>query len=162
MSFMADIHRARPFSASAQERRFAVASPPQCALERQFAAMASAYSRHGGLATGDAVAEMLRTRSSQPISTLARWIVDRRIVSFTWRSRLLVPLFQFDPANMAPRPCVLDALGELSPPFDDWELALWFVEPNAWLGDRPPIDVVDADPAELVQAARADRQIARW
>ncbi len=162
MSFMLDIHRADHFGGVDLERRLAGAGPRQGALERQFAAMESAYVRQGGLATGDTVAEMLRTRSSQPISALARWIVDRRIVSFTWRSRLLLPVFQFEPASMRPRPCVLDAVAELSPWLDDWELAMWFVEPNAWLRGRAPVDVIDDDPVELVQAARADRQIARW
>ena len=162
MSSIADAHRSPRFASFELERRPTPGNPLQCALECRFDAMESVYVREGGLATGDAVAELLRARSSQPISVLARWIVDRRIVSFNWQSRLLIPLFQFDMATMEPRQCVLDAVGELSPHLDDWDLASWFVEPNAWLDGRQPIDVVDDEPAELVQAARADRQIARW
>ncbi len=162
MSYVPDLRRSPRFAAIEPQRRLTTSSPLQRAIERQFVAIERAYAHQGGLATGDAVAEMLRTRSSQPLSALARWIVDRRIVSFTWQPRLLIPLFQFEPVNMRPRPCVLDAVAELSPFLDDWELALWFVEANAWLDGRPPIDVIDDDPAELLQAARADRQVARW
>ncbi len=162
MSCLPDVHRTPRFAAFEPERQTTLASPPRRAVERQFAAIESAYAHQGGLATGDTVAEMLRTRSSQPVSVLARWIVDRRIVSFMWKSRLLIPLFQFDPVSMRPHSCVFDAVAELSPVLDDRELAMWFVEANAWLDGRPPIDIVDDDPAELVQAARADRQVARW
>lgn len=163
MSCIPDVHRAhRGLAAFEPARHPTVASLRQSAIERQFVAIESAYAHHGGLATGDAVAEMLRTRSSQTISALARWIVDRRIVSFNWQSRLLIPLFQFDPVTMRPRPCVIDAVAELSPFLDDWALASWFVESNAWLDDCSPLDVIDDDPHQVIQAARADRHVVRW
>ena len=43
---------------------------------QQFAAMEIAYERRGGLASGDEVARLLRRHSEQPLSVLARWIVD--------------------------------------------------------------------------------------
>jgi hypothetical protein len=33
--------------------------------------------------------------------------------------------------------------------------------PNAWLGDNAPVDALEQDPLSLLQAARADRFIAR-
>ena len=163
MSFLPDLpdlRRAPRLPAVEPARHPAQRGTPQRTVERQFAAMESVYVRQGGLATGDAVARLLR--GPQPLSTLARWIVDRRIVSFSWQSRILVPLFQFEPTTLQPRPGVLDAVAELSPVLDDWALAAWFAEPNAWLGNRRPIDVVVDDPAEVLEAARADRQIVRW
>ena len=64
--------------------------------DRQFLAMSRAYARSGGLASGDEIARRLRRREAQPLSTIARWIVDRRIVSLDWQSQMLIPLFQFD------------------------------------------------------------------
>jgi acyl-CoA synthetase (AMP-forming)/AMP-acid ligase II len=127
----------------------------------QFLAMQCAYARNGGLASGDEVAQLLRWRSEQPISTLARWIVARTIVSFEWQSQTLIPLFQFDPSDMSPSAATVDVIRELSDVFDDWELASWFAQPNVWLHDAAPVVAIRKDQLGVLQAARADRFIAR-
>ncbi len=38
----------------------------------------------------------LRSRLDQPISTLARWIVNREVLVLPCESVLVLPLFQFD------------------------------------------------------------------
>jgi hypothetical protein len=120
-----------------------------------------AFRRTGGLVSGDELTFLLRGRTSQPISMLARWIVDRRVVSFGWHGQYLVPMFQFDRADMTVRRHVSTILDEFEGTFDDWDLATWFALPNAWLGDDAPVDVLPLDPHAVLQAARADRFIAR-
>ena len=119
-----------------------------------------AYASRGGVASGDEIARMLRPYLTQPLSTLARWIVGRAVVSFSWRERTLVPLFQFNRGDMSIRAGVREALTELAPAFDEWESAAWFIEPNRWLGGAAPADVLGRDLATLVDAARADRFVA--
>ena len=104
---------------------------------------------------------MLRKRTSQPISMLARWIVERRVVSFGLRGEYLVPMFQFEGTYMAVRRSVSAVLAELKGVFDDWDLATWFVLPNDWLGGHAPVHVLPIDPHAVLQAARADRFIAQ-
>ena len=128
--------------------------------DRQFLAMQGAYARTGGLAFGDDVAQLLRRRSEQPISTLAHWIVARTIVTFEWRSQTLIPLFQFDPLDMSRRAGTVEVIRELSDIFDDWELASWFAQPNVWLDDATPVDAIRDDQPRVLQAARVDRFIA--
>ena len=71
-------------------------------------------SRHdGGVATGDEVAGLMQKHWDQAVSTVARWIVGRSVLSFTWQSQTLLPLFQFDLASMSLRPCVTAVLREL-------------------------------------------------
>jgi hypothetical protein len=43
---------------------------------------------------------------------------------------------------------------------DNWTLAWWFTEPNAWLKGRRPVDMVDGQFSEVLGAARADRFVA--
>jgi len=124
-------------------------------------AVLDAYGRTGGLASGDEVTFMLRRRTSQPISMLARWIVEQRVVSLGWQGEYLLPMFQFDRSDMALRPPVAAVLDEFDGTFDDWDLATWFALPNSWLADEAPIDVLDVDAGAVLQAARADRFIAR-
>jgi hypothetical protein len=126
---------------------------------RQFATMEHAYARRGGLVGGDEAAWLLRRHAGHPISVLARWIVERRVVSFTWESRLLVPMFQFTPCEMSLRAGVSEAARALSGRFDDWTIALWFARPNEWLGERAPLDVVELDPVAVTQAALAEGSI---
>ena len=120
-----------------------------------------AYRRTGGLASGDELTRLLRRHTSQPISMLARWIVERHVVSFEWQGEYLLPMFQFDPAGIAVRRPVSAVLDEFDGAFDDWNVATWFALPNAWLGDEAPVDVLERDPHAVLQAARADRFIAR-
>jgi hypothetical protein len=97
----------------------------------------------------------------QPISCLARMIVSRQVVSLASRSVVLLPIFQFDLATMSLRDGPHRALLELDGVFDDWELARWFVQPNDWLQDAAPIERIENDLTAVLQAARADRFIAR-
>ena len=123
--------------------------------------MLQVYHRTGGLASSDDVLLLMRRRTLQPISLLARWIVAQRVVSFEWQSQKMLPLFQFDLADMSVRSEVSAVLDELSGTFDDWGLATWFAEPNSWLQDAAPVDMIDFDRAAVLSAARADRYIAR-
>ena len=129
--------------------------------EIQCAALAQAYGSCGGVAGCDEMVGLLRSRFDQPISVLARWIVGRAVVSFEWRATTLLPLFQFNFADMSIRPQASDVLRELRDVFDDQDLALWFAQPNAWLDERSPVDVLQTDSRTVLQAARTDRYIAR-
>ena len=128
--------------------------------DRQFLAMQRAFAQTGGLANGDEVAQLMRRHSAQPLSTLARWIVDRRVVSYFWRGQTWLPLFQFALPGMQLRAEARTIVAELVDLCDDWELALWFVQPNEWLDDATPLERFDADPSGVLQAARIDRFIA--
>jgi hypothetical protein len=120
-----------------------------------------AFQRTGGLVSGHELTFLMRGRTSQPISMLARWIVERRVVSFEWHGETLLPMFQFDRADMSVHRDVAAILDELEGTFDDWGLATWFALPNAWLKDRSPVDLLPLDPNAVRHAARADRFIAR-
>lgn len=129
--------------------------------DKQFAMMASAFSRTGGLARDNAVARQLRRRTGQPVSALAHWMVERTIVCLPWNSHTLVPMFQFDPVDMTLHNGVTEILRELIDVFDDWELALWFARPNVWLNGIAPVDAMAHDQLAVHRAARADRFVVR-
>lgn len=128
--------------------------------ELQFRFLVTAFERCGGIATGDKVAAMMRTRSDQAVSLVARWIVSRSVVCFSWRTQAYVPLFQFEQASMSLLPELKPVINELVGPLDEWDLALWFAEPNAWLHGLPPVSEIAKDPVAVLSAAQADRFIA--
>lgn len=119
------------------------------------------FRRSGGFVSGDALALMLWPHCAQRVSLVARRIVRRELVHVYWRSEILVPLFQFDPADMVLRHGVRHVLEMLAPAYDDWDIATWFAEPSGWLRGLRPADAIGRDPAEVVEAARADCFLAK-
>jgi hypothetical protein len=147
-----------------RERQAVAATCAQVALGRmetdEFLAMNRAYDVHGGIASGDQVATLLGRHCDQPISLVARWIVKRQIVNIAWRSHILIPRFQFGAVDMKILPVVSSVIAELEGVLDDWNIALWFTQPNIGLGQRRPIDLLAIDEAAVTAAARADRYVA--
>ncbi len=140
--------------------------PPVAVLQRrledrQLCLMERGFRSTGGIVSGDDVARLLRRRSDQPLSMLARWIVSREVVHFEWRSRTLLPLFQFELSTMRLGPEVTAIVRELEDVFDDWTMALWFAKPNTWLDDAAPAEVIYRDSRAVMNAARTDRFVAR-
>lgn len=122
--------------------------------DAHFIALLNAYRASGGLADGSEIA------ARQPftgLSALARAITSRTVVSLDWAGQRWLPIFQFEPGDLAVRPPVRVLIEELSDVLDDWELADWFVEPNAWLRGATPLQLVDTDFARVHDTARALR-----
>lgn len=138
----------------------AAGSVQQHLKSRQAAAMADAFNRAGGLVHGDEMARLLRRRHSQPLSLLARWIVSREIVTVPMSGQILIPLFQFDMSSVMPHAALRPVLRELCPVFTDWELAMWFADPNAWLANQAPVEALLTDARSVIHAAQMDRHVA--
>jgi hypothetical protein len=124
---------------------------------RHHAALQQGFQRSGGFIGGDALALLMRSRCEQPISLLARQIVQRELIHFRTGCEVHLPLFQFDPCDLTVRHSVQAVIETLRPVLDDQELASWFADPNDWLGGQRPADVIASDPAAALEAARADR-----
>jgi hypothetical protein len=145
--------------AGARPRPRADPMAAEAADEADFAAMRSAYHAAGGFAGGDDLARLLEDCGRGSFSSLARRIVAGEVFGFEWRQTFWIPMFQFDEA-LDVKPGLKAVLAELATEYDGRRLANWFVEPNGWLDERRPIDVLDASPDEVLQAARADRFVA--
>ncbi len=123
--------------------------------------LAQCFRRHGGLLDGDELAGTQRPDIAQPISHIARLIVARRIVSLDYGTRRLVPLFQFQPGELAVRPEFTRIRSELVDVLDDGEVAHWFGTGNSWLEGESPVAVFSVDAESVREAARADRFLLR-
>ncbi len=76
----------------------------------------------------------------------------RRIFTVTHGNATYVPGFQFDDRGR-PHPAVAKVIQILGKQISDWGLALWFTAPNGWLDGKRPVDLLNEDPKEVVQAA---------
>ena len=126
-------------------------------VSEQFLGMLEAYRTSGGLLRAQEAAARCRPRGGTPAHALAGWISDRKVVSFEWLSRVWLPVFQFNCADMSRQSGLDDVLAELVPIFDHWELADWFATPNPWLDNTAPADMLASAAPEVLQAARAER-----
>ena len=125
-----------------------------------FEAMIGAYKTSGGTARADELALLLQEKSKGKFLSVANRIVSRDIFSFEWQSHLWVPMFQFNPHDLSIKQEVRRVVHELAAVLDNWTLAQWFAEPNAWLKNRRPVDLVDSHFSDVLYAARADRFVA--
>jgi len=126
-----------------------------------FEALRRAYRPHGGFAGSEEISRRLRHVCDQPLSILARAIVSRSMLTVSWRGETLAPVFQFELADMSVRPACTRVFDELVRVYDNRELALWFAAPNAWLDGAAPVALLASDELAVLQAARADRFVAR-
>jgi hypothetical protein len=150
---------ASPFlSGSINDGRSTVS--PSVHLRAGVSGLPEAFRRSGGVVSTDTLTMMLRRWSDQPISLLARWLVNRDVISFKSNGQTLLPTFQFDWLTGSVRPGVLGALAELRGAFDDDEIAAWFAQPNSSLFGDSPVNLIDKDPAAVLEAARIDRFVA--
>jgi hypothetical protein len=122
-----------------------------------FAAMRTAYRPTGGVARGEDLAGWMAVRQRGDYACLARLIVSGEVFSFEWNDSFWVPMFQFDPVDLTIQPGPRQVVNEMHGDCDGWTLAVWFAEPNGWLNDRAPVDLVATDLPAVLNAARADR-----
>ena len=136
--------------------------PPQD-CNQQFIAMLDAYRPSGGLARADEVIALSQpaegVSSGRGAHGLGQPTVRRNMVCFDWESTLWIPLFQFDRSDMSLRPAVRHVQRELISVFNAWEIAMWFCQPNPWLDDRRPADMLADSATEVLHAARAARYV---
>lgn len=131
------------------------------ASDRQgFDNMIGGFRPSGGTARADDLALLLEERKRGDFVSLAKRMVSRDIFSFKFRNHFWIPMFQFDARDMSVKQEVRRVINELGSVLDNWTLARWFTEPNAWLRDRRPVDMMTHHFADVLDAARADRFIA--
>jgi hypothetical protein len=130
-----------------------IAVPRRRRDDAAVAELITGYVAKGGLASTDEVISLMRPYWRQPISVLAKWIVGRKVVSFTLCTQFLLPIFQFARPRMTPSQVVADCSIELGEFMDDQAFATWFVRPCEWLDWRMPIDLIANSPEAVVDAA---------
>ncbi|CAA2102281.1 hypothetical protein [Variovorax paradoxus] len=140
----------------------AVARPPvHLAVtpgDLRFLDLLAAYRTSGGLATGH---EISARRPLDGLSAVARAVAAREVIVVDWGGQRWLPFFQFERGDVTVRQPVRALLGELSGVLDDWDIAQWFVQPDAWLDGAQPLHLLATDFPRVHDAARALRFVCR-
>lgn len=125
--------------------------------DNEFVQMLNGFRSSGGLARLDEVIDLCQRRGGPDIGVLSASLARKEIICFEWQSEGWLPLFQFNPADMAIRSQIKPVVAELSCIYGPWDLAFWFSQPNPWLDCRAPAESLLSDLPTVLQAARADR-----
>ncbi len=123
----------------------------------QFVGLLNAFRPSGGLARAPEVGARFKRQGVEDVSPLAAWLIKRQVISVEWQSKIWLPLFQFSPNGMALRTGLSSVLAELVMRYDEWDVADWFAQPNVWLADCAPADVLAIAAPQVLNAARATR-----
>ena len=147
-------HSLPPYAAESAENRPARSRLP---TDRDYLHMRDAYRGSGGTVRRDALARVLHGCDGAHDQTLGKLLVTHDIFSFVWREVHWVPMFQFDLRDMSVKPRPRRVVAELAEVFDGWALAMWFSQPNHWLRNRRPVDMLDVSLTAVLRAACSDR-----
>ncbi len=127
------------------------------ATERGFDALRVALRASGGIADGNDLARLLEDHRLGDFVSLARLIDHDNVFGFECRRAFWIPMFQFDLTDLSLKHGAGQVVAELATVFDGWALAGWFAQSNSGLMDQRPADVLNASPASVIAAARAER-----
>jgi hypothetical protein len=103
--------------------------------------------------TAPELARLTGSRSVNPSARAHSWAKANRIFSVNDGTGERYPLFQLREGQ--PSPALAEILPVLRRKLSNWQIALWFTSPNAWVGGwRRPIDVLTDSPDIVIDAAR--------
>ncbi len=152
----ADVLRPMFESVVSAVTRSEVPPPAWFAQARRNAEARQAFLDEFGALTSDQVAALAGSQAANRRATAHRWQAEGKVFAVTHHTQVLYPGFQFDPDAGRPKRVVADVLAELPKAMTGWALALWWVTPTDTLGWDRPVDLLDADPEQVVRAARGE------
>ena len=128
--------------------------------DREFVALLDGYRATGGVARSNAMPQRWHAPEAGTELSLKSLVAARHVFHFHWHDSLWLPMFQFEPHGRRVAAESPQVLAELGTVFDGWALARWFVEPNSWLHEQKPIDLLHRQLPAVLAAARVDRYMA--
>jgi hypothetical protein len=128
---------------------------------RRNAEARTAFLEQVATATSAELAELSGSRARNKAALAGGWRKAGRVFAVSVSGQLRFPLFQFDRAGQ-PRPALAELIRTLEAQgLSGWELALWFTGTSERLEGRRPLDLLDAEPERVLEAARQVAEIPR-
>lgn len=140
--------------ASMMPRRIVPLPPQVLQARRNAVARDELLSEFGALTSGH-IGTIAGSKSPNRAALAHRWNIDRRVFAVPHQGASYYPGFQFS-AEGQKLPAIGQILEILGDRLGQWELALWFTARNGWLGGRRPVDLLESDPARVLDAAERE------
>lgn len=131
----------------------AVARPQTVWHAHRNAELRDAFVREFPVYTSAEVAQLAGSRAANTHALANRWRTEGKVFTVSWGGSEAFPAFQFDSSGR-PLPQISSVIEIFPKGSGGWEIAMWFVTPNSWLGSRRPVDLLSSEPAAVTLAAR--------
>jgi hypothetical protein len=122
---------------------------------RGFIAMLEAFRATGGTASGEVASRLLESHQVANTDSLVDLIFTNQVFGFEWRSKLWIPMFQFDLEDLSLKLGAQQVRAALPSLWYDWVLASWFAMPNTYLDGYRPVDLLESDFDAVLGVARS-------
>jgi len=119
---------------------------------RRWAETRAAFLAEHESVTAPELAKLTGSHSINPSARAHSWVKANRIFSVNDGTGERYPLFQLREGQ--PLPQLAEILPLLKRKLTNWQIALWFTAPNAWVGGwRRPVDALTEAPEVVIDAA---------
>jgi hypothetical protein len=112
-----------------------------------------------GLLRSDALARAIHSTAENVSLVASKWRRKREIFAVNYGGKPGYFAFEFDPMTGRPKPVIAKIIETFPPNTDGWRLALWLTSANPRLGNRRPVDLLDADPDKVIEAAKGENRV---
>jgi hypothetical protein len=111
-----------------------------------------------GLRLSDDLARAVHSTADNRSLVASKWLRSREIFAVSYGGRRGYFGFQFDPVTGRPKPAIAKIIEAFPANTDGWRLALWFTSANPRLANRRPVDVLDQNPEQVIEAAKGENR----
>ncbi len=109
-----------------------------------------------GLRLSDDLARAVHSTADNRSLVASKWLRSREIFAVSYGGRRGYFGFQFDPVTGRPKPAIAKIIETFRANTDGWRLVLWFTSANPRLANRRPVDVLDQNPKQVIEAAKGE------
>lgn len=132
-------------------------TPPAVLQARRNAEAREELISEFGLLSSSDIASRAGSRAKNKAALANRWKQEGRIFSVPHYGTASYPAFQFDDEGQ-PLPVIASILSSVGRQSGGWELALWLIAANGWLGGRRPVDLLRSEPETVARAAEREAE----
>jgi hypothetical protein len=112
-----------------------------------------------GLRRSEDLARAIHSTAGNVSLVASKWRRKGEIFAVNYGGKPGYFAFQFDPMTGRPKPVVAKIIQAFPPNTDGWRLALWLTSANPRLANRRPVDVLDRNPDQVVEAAKGENRV---
>jgi hypothetical protein len=112
-----------------------------------------------GLLRGEDLARAIHSTAGKVSLVASKWRRKGEIFAVYYGGKPGYFAFQFDPMTGRPKPVIANIIRAFPRNTDGWRLALWLVSANPRLANRRPVDVLDRNPEQVIEAAKRENRV---
>jgi len=112
-----------------------------------------------GLLRSEDLARAIHSTAENVSLVASKWRRKGEVFAVNYGGKPGYFAFQFDPMTGRPKPAISKIIQAFPSNTDGWRLALWLTSANPRLANRRPVDVLDRNPEQVIEAAKGENGV---